>query len=207
MKKIICLGLIVAGLLTSISGVSAMTDLQKSELVGFGIMVGDGNGNLRLNDNITRAEAVKIICTAGKLTRAEGNIAPFPDVPNAFWGYEYIMTAKSHGVVVGDENGNFNPQSSVTNEEFIKMAVCLLNYQEVAKAQGGYPAGYMRVASVQGITKDMQFDVGVPATRHDVGVMIHNALDINLLLSRPNKEHPTDTEYYKSDYTLRDNFR
>ncbi len=205
MKKIICVGLIIVSLFATLTSVSAMSEFQKLELMKFGIMVGDGNGNLRLNDNITRAEAAKIICCAGKLRRAEGEITPFPDVPSIFWGYEYIMIAKSHGIVVGDQNGNFNPNTSVTNEEFIKMIVSLLKYDPWAEARGGYPAGYIATASIFGITEGLnELGINVPATRNDVGIMIHNSLDIHLL--EWTTVDGVDAEAKKSEKTLRDNF-
>ncbi len=207
MKKLFISVLIIASLLTTAASAAPMTDLQKSELKSFGIMIGDGNGNLRLNDNITRAEAARIICAAGNLSLKDGDITPFPDVPTAYWGYESIMIAKSHGIVVGDENGNFNPNAPVTNEEFVKMAVCLLNYGDLADQRGGFPAGYTWAGQQTGITDGLQFDINVPATRNDVGVMIHNALDVFLLEAAVDEEAPEVVTYKKTERTLRDNFR
>lgn len=186
MKKIIYLFLVVINLLSVsvLANAAVITEEQKNNLSAFGIMTGDPNGDLRLNDTITRAEAIKMICTAGNIGTEiiESNV--FPDVPENHWAYRYIAAAKMNGIVAGDEKGNFNPENNVTNEEFIKMAVCLLGYSPMADNIGGFPAGYTAVATQLGITKNMQLAVNVPATRNDVGIFIYNALDIPVMIEK-----------------------
>ena len=61
MKKV--LALLVALMLLCSSVAFASTDIDKVvfELTSFGILKGDGDGNLRLEDTVTRAEFVKMI--------------------------------------------------------------------------------------------------------------------------------------------------
>lgn len=40
---------------------------------------------------------------------------------------KYIYAAKENNIVNGDGNGNYKPESNITNEENVKMIVCLLN--------------------------------------------------------------------------------
>lgn len=195
MKKIISLILIILQILTvgAFADGTQLTETQKNDLYKFGIMTGDENGDLRLSDNITRAEAVKMICAAG-------NIAPelnseekfFNDVSKEHWAYKWIYAAKDNGIADGDGNGNFNPEESVTNEEIVKMTVCLLGYKETAEIQGGYPAGYTAAASRIGVTKGLYLTANTPATRGDVAVMIYNALDIPVMVKKSNE---TDDVY------------
>lgn len=156
------------------------TDLNK-----LGIMTGDQNGDLHLDENITRAETAKLICTAGGLrVQSDADGAVFPDVAADHWAYEYICAAKDAGIVNGDENGYFNPEAPVTNEEFIKMAVTLLGYEPMADARGGFPAGYKVVASQCGLTEGFVFDVNTPALRRDMAVIIWRALDTPLMMEK-----------------------
>lgn len=165
----------------------SMTDKQKEELYSYNIMTGDENGDLRPSDHITRAEAARMICAAGNLKKADNSIG-FADVPNGHWAHDYICAVKDAGIAVGDENGNFNPESDITNEEIVKMLVCLLGYDTMAEYMSGYPAGYNAVASHLGITSSLELVPGTPAIRSDVGIMICNSLDV------PFAEQKSDTE-------------
>lgn len=184
MKKIIIAILIILNLFSVASGTEAimLADDQKAELYNLGIMTGDENGDLRPADTITRAEAVKMICVAGNIKEQQETAAGFPDVSENHWAYSYICAAKEHGIVAGDENGYFNPESKVSNEEIIKMIICLLGYDAAAEIQGGYPSGYIAQASRLGITLGMQLEINTAAIRNDVGLMILNSLDIPLML-------------------------
>ncbi len=194
MKRIVSLVMVVIFLLSASVIVNAVTDEQKADLKELGIMVGDENGDLRLDDTITRAEVIKMICVAGNISienqeELTFSIAPetqsvykYPDVSDNHWAYQYIKSAKTYGIIEGDENGNFNPENNVTNEEVIKMVVALLGYSPMAETRGGYPAGYTATATQIGLTTDMQFEVDAPAIRRDVAKIIYRALDTPLMV-------------------------
>lgn len=203
MKKIICLVLVAVSLLSVsvCANAAVMTEEQQNELANLGIMTGDPNGDLRLNDTITRAEAIKMICAAGNIGTSIIEINAFPDVPENHWAYSYIAAAKAYGLINGDESGKFNPESNVTNEEIIKMLVCLLGYGEKASQTGGYPAGYTTVAANIGLTKDMRFPVNAPAIRSDAGMVIYNALDIPLMTEKTDEEDSNVKVYTALDGT------
>lgn len=158
----------------------SLTDSQKAELYFLGIMTGDENGDLRLNDTITRAETAKMLCCAASLN-ATATESAFADVSVNHWASAYIAALYESGIVNGDENGNFCPEDSVTNEEVVKMLVALLGYSFRAEQMSGYPAGYTAVAADLGITSDLHLDPNTPAVRNDAAMMIHRALDIPLM--------------------------
>lgn len=187
MKKIFC---IIASILvmTSALCVSAaeMNSAQAERLNSLGIMNGDPDGSLRLNDSITRAEAAKMLCIA-KTTQdfidSSEITDSFNDVPESHWAYRYICYAKKNGIANGDENGNFNPEANITNAEITKMVVSLLGYSVFADINGGYPAGYMMAATRFGITDGLTLITDSSAIRSDVGIMINNALDTPLMVN------------------------
>ncbi len=187
MKKIIC-SLLIALSSISIANAAELSDAQKKDLAELNIMTGDENGSLNLDKNITRAEAARIICSAGAI-EPKTSEAPFPDVSADHWAYKYICAAKDAGIVAGDENGYFNPQNNVTNEEIVKMIDCLLGYDAMADFLGGYPAGYTAVAAQFGLTKDMKLIPGGYATRNDVGIMISNALNLPMVIKKDDYTH------------------
>ncbi|MBE7050907.1 MAG: S-layer homology domain-containing protein [Ruminococcaceae bacterium] len=160
---------------------STITAEELEELKTYEIFTGDSEGNLRLEDDINRAEAVKMICTLLCLKPDPTSKCSFPDVAPGHWAEGWIELGKIAGIVSGDDEGNFRPYDSVTNEEYIKMLVTSLGYQPLAEQRGGFPAGYIAVANSNGLTKDMQFMVNVSAKRGDVALMTYRALDIPLM--------------------------
>ncbi len=205
MKRTLCtIVTVICILLTTVyaDGIK-MNDKQKTDLYNLGIMVGDENGDLRLDRTITRAEAVKIICTAANIAADVAEKISFPDVSEEHWAYKYICAAKANGIIDGDENGNFNPEAAITNEEIVKILVCLLGYNAYADANGGYPAGYTAAGTRFGITEGLQLDINTSAIRNDVGIMICNALDIPLMVQKAITPEGA-AEYIIEDVTLRD---
>lgn len=192
MKKLIAILIVAAYMFTipAFAGDVLLSDVQKEELYNFGIMTGDADGDLRLNDTITRAEAIKMICIAGNInpTYPTEEKDMFDDVSSNHWAYQYVCTAKALGIVAGDENGNFKPDDNITNEEIVKIIVCLLGYDVIAEGQGGYPAGYTAQATKLRITNGMNLDTKSPAIRNDVAVMVYRALDVPILTIKPKGE-------------------
>lgn len=208
MKKIISTFLVASAVLTQTAFAenAVLNDTQQSDLYNYGIMVGDENGDLRLSDTITRAEAVKVLCCLGDIEPIDDANA-FPDVSAEHWAYKYIAAAKAAKIAAGDENGNFNPNSNVTNEEMKKMLVCLLGYEARATETGGFPAGYTSTAEAIGITKNMPIPLpSPPAVRGDVALVVSNSLDIPLMAAQKFDAETNSTEFTLTDKTLRDNF-
>lgn len=208
MKKIISTFLVASAVLTQTAFAegAVLSDSQQLELYNYGIMVGDENGDLRLSDTITRAEAVKLLCCLGNIEPVDDANA-FPDVSAEHWAYKYIAAAKAANIAAGDENGNFNPNSNVTNEEMEKMLVCLLGCEARAIETGGFPAGYTSTAEAIGVTKGLAVPLpNTPAVRGDVAVMVSNSLDIPLMTVSSFDTETNSTEFSLTAKTLRDNF-
>lgn len=47
----------------------------------------------------------------------------FADVPESYWGYEFIESLAAEGLVQGSGDGNFYPENNVTRAEFVQMIV------------------------------------------------------------------------------------
>lgn len=195
MRYILAASLLAAALVPVSAGASGLTAEQLEELNTLNIMRGDENGNLRLSDSITRAEAARMLCEAGGISTS-WHSGEFSDVPPEHWAFNYICALKDSGIADGDGNGNFNPEGRITNEEAVKMTVCLLGYGVIAEHTGGFPSGYAAIAAQVGITHDMQLVPGQYAARNDVGEMISNALGIPLLQKRSAEQ---GDEYYAAD--------
>lgn len=184
MKKIICF-MIAAALVMANSVFAVPSEEQLKDLKALEIMVGDEDGNMRLEDTITRAEAAKMICAIQGIavdSFAENiESSAFVDVPDSHWAINYINCVKDLQIVQGDENGRFNPEASITNEEIIKMLIVALGYGPMAEQTGGYPMGYTRTAQKIGLMGDLKLKVDVPSVRGDVAMLFATALDIPLM--------------------------
>ncbi len=129
------------------------------ELLGaLEIMVGDKDtGAFRPNDTIKRSEFAKVAVTSmGMGDVAEGFNHPtqFPDVVENHWANGYINVAANQGIVIGDDQGNFRPDDTITYAEAVTVLVRLIGHTPAAEKKGGFPTGYVTVATQTGITKN-----------------------------------------------------
>lgn len=91
-------------------------------LEGAGIIEGYADGTFRPEQNVVRAEAVKIIIAPLFDTYDEITDNPFPDVTPDLWFAKYVQKAKDQGVISGDGNtGNFEGARNVNLAEFLKI--------------------------------------------------------------------------------------
>ncbi len=88
--------------------------------------------------------------------------------------------ANQIGIINGNGDGTFAPEEKVTNEQIVKMLVCVLGYEPAVR--GSYPTAHFIKATELGITKGLDLVATEVAKRKDVAVMIHNALDIPIMV-------------------------
>ncbi len=176
MKKVLS---VILSMLFMFSTVYASDYL--TELAEYGVMEGDTDGNLRLEDSVTRAEMARIIVSLGgkKITAKEDT--EFSDVKASHWASGYIKEAYMSGIIAGMGDGRYLPENNVTYEQAIKMLVCALGYGVKAEMKGGYPLGYIKTADEIGLLKELEFDGKSNAKRGGIAVLVHNAFDIPLL--------------------------
>ncbi len=87
-----------------------------------GIIEGYDDNSFRPDQNVVRAEAVKIIVKPLYESFEDVNENPFPDVSPEQWFAAYVKKAKDEGVVSGDgDTGNFEGARNVNLAEYLKM--------------------------------------------------------------------------------------
>lgn len=153
-----------------------------SRLRDFNIMSGYEDGTFKPDSDVTRAETARLLCS---VMNQEGYHADtyFIDVPETHWAAKYISYIKEMGTISGYEDGTFRPESNITYNEFLKMVLSIVGYDTFAKAQGGYPVGYIKCAGQQGITAGITAFAGDDIVkRREAAIMINNALDVPLVL-------------------------
>ena len=170
------------------------TDLNKASwaekaivfLAKRNIVQGRGNGCFAPNDSITRAEFVKIVVNALGIS-GDTETQPFRDVSADAWYCDSVSLAKRAGIVLGDEQQNFNPDMCVTRQD---MAVILcrafsvtatgvnVDFSDEASI-GDYAKEAVSTLSSRGIINGMGDGTFAPqsyATRAQASQMIYNLL-------------------------------
>ncbi|MDO4744278.1 MAG: S-layer homology domain-containing protein, partial [Clostridia bacterium] len=105
----------------------------------------------------------------------------FPDVVSNHWANGPINVADQQGMVIGDDVGTFRPDDPVLFQEAVTIMVRALGYEPMASTRGGYPTGYMVVASDNQMLKGITATANAPATRGDVAQLVFNSLTVNLM--------------------------
>lgn len=146
------------------------------------IMNGDENGEYRLDDTIIRSEAAKMAITAMGMQSAADSVKggnDFLDVGKEHWANGYIHVAVSLGLIEGDGDGNFRPNDEITYREAVAIMVRAAGYEASAQAKGGYPKGYLSVASENKMLKNVEGTENAPISRGNVAVLTNNTLEVN----------------------------
>ena len=105
----------------------------------------------------------------------------FSDVPVTHLANSSINILAALSIVSGDQEGNFFPDKTITYEQAVKIIVCALGYDVMAQSKGGYPFGYINVASEIGVTKGTTEKIGDEGSQGLIAKLIYNALEIDLL--------------------------
>ncbi len=100
------------------------------------IISGYDDNTFKPSQEINRAEALKMLTvTSGLFSDSEDSLTtpetpPFNDTPLDAWYTKYISAAKDKGVVNGNPDGNFKPETSINLAEALKI------YLEARNAAG-----------------------------------------------------------------------
>ena len=95
------------------------------------VISGDGDGNFRPNDPVTRAEFAKMLITAiGGVN--EGAVSKFTDLDKDAWYYKYVSSAYEAGIVSGVSETEFGVGNPITRQEMaVMISRALKIYKEI----------------------------------------------------------------------------
>ena len=196
LKKVLALSLVFAMAFTLMAGAaykdedsidsSLRNDITLLEALG--VFQGDENGNFNPTNNVTRAEAAKMIYVLknngvdDKAVAFQG-VATFSDVPVGHWAEGYVNYCANLGIMSGwTENGQkvFNPNGNVTGVELTKMLLCLVGYK--ADVQGytnnnSWQTNVLLDGANAGITSNYTPSVYAAAPRQWTARLMVNAIN------------------------------
>lgn len=142
-----------------------------------GIITGYDDGSVQPEATVTRAEMAAILLRTTAISTLSTYRNIFSDVDSSHWAASTIQTASDEGAINGMGDGTFNPDGSVTYEQAVKIMVCGMNYANEAELKGGYPEGYLAVASNNlSLLKNVKGTRGEALERGEIIKMVYNAL-------------------------------
>lgn len=196
LKKVLALSLVFAMAFTLMAG-AAYKDEDSIDsslrdditlLEALGVFQGDENGNFNPTNNVTRAEAAKMIYVLKNNGVDDGavafqGVATFSDVPVGHWAEGYVNYCANLGIMAGwTENGQkvFNPSGNVTGVELTKMLLCLVGYK--ADIQGytnsnSWQTNVLLDGASAGITNNYTPSVYSAAPRQWTARLLVNAIN------------------------------
>ena len=122
-----------------------------------------------------------------KVEAIQQQTSEFSDLADSEWAVEAITALAGKGIVSGSGDGKFNPNNSVTREEFTKMTILAIgmydsnaecDFSDVGKDEWYY--SYIASAAERGIINgigDGSFGTGTRITREDMAVIVKRAAE------------------------------
>lgn len=172
-------------------------------ITGVGLMKGYEDGSFMPREAVKRGEIAQILCNAlsyeyevsdeqiewddeylgddskdTELIVAENKESRWNDVPKNNWAYKAIEQIAAIGIMAGDGNGNFRPEDTVTYNEAIKVILNLCGYEKEAGFFGGYPDGYAKIATENGMYKGISGTGDSKMSRMDIARLFYNSFEL-----------------------------
>lgn len=184
MKKRIVSVLLAAALVLGLAApafaaqAQVTVDEAAQVLAALDIMTGDENGDLHLDQPVTRAEFTKLTVAASAYADSVGptaSISPYPDVPRTNWAAPYIQVAQEKGMIRGYLDGTFRPNNQIQLVEGVSMVLSLLGYTN-EDFSGAWGSGQMAKYQALGLDRGVTAGKNDPMTRQDALWLFHNLL-------------------------------
>lgn len=200
----------------STSGIEEIRDYDKiagqsyetavNVLYSLGVLTGNDDNEFEPDRELTRAELLTIIIRA--LGFSEFSDEPtFTDVSKTHWAYNTIGVGEAFGIVDGDGDGSFRPDSKVSVNETIKMIVAAVGYDVYAQSNGGYPNGYKATASELDLYDDVEIKNEDAVLRWQCAQFLFNALEVKMLEKKYNIDGNTVAVNSDGDTLLNKNLK
>lgn len=194
MKKNLALLIAFLMFLCAIGNVGATSDYERDLLSALSIMEGDPNGDMRYEDNVSRAETAKIVVATSAyrdFLEKEGASSPFLDVPYTHWASPYISVGVKNGLFKGYFDATFKPSNTVLFEEATVMFLRVLGYNDEDFGTD-WPYDQIEQAKNIGLLDNVNKTIGEKLTRRDI-----SALAYNTLMSYPKGSETTHLSAFK----------
>lgn len=188
MKKILSVILILS-LTVSVLNICCVTDVSADNeasvlsLMGeLEIMTGDPDGNLRLDDTVSRAEFTKMVLNASEYKNSVAlnqATSTFKDVPYTHWAAPYIRVGVNKSIITGYTDATFRPDDCVLFEEALNICLKLLGYT-TEDFGTSWPSGQVGLSNNIGLSDNVSASTGQFISRRDAANIIYNMLNTHV---------------------------
>lgn len=216
LKKTLCLVLalvFVLGLCTVGAADIAFTDekdIQYKEAVqfmaGLGILNGYEDGSFKPGQNLTRAEAAKIIAylVGGPSVENTPSEAVFTDVPVNDWANKYISYCYRKNIINGVGNNKFDPKGKVTRNAVMKMLLAACGYGSQGEFTGkDWEYEVFNKASETKLLQGFKAsNYGEAATREEMAHLAYNAMMNVVLVTYSKNTGNYEPTYVNGQYNV-----
>lgn len=161
-----------------VPGTLAASDDALQTVRALGIINGDENGSLYLDNTVTRAEFVKMMVAASNYRDSVSEVSgvsPFRDVPYTHWAANYVRVAVDEGWVTGYTDGTFRPDQTITLEEAATAVLRMLGYSS-SDLSGIYPYAQLSKFQTLGLKSGISASQGQQLTREDCVSLFYNLM-------------------------------
>lgn len=135
--------------------------------------------NVPLTYEVSRSDFAASVARMMGKTEYSGSEVYFYDVPKNYWAFNEISNLTEMGILSGSGDKTFNPGEPITKGAAYKILLCAMGYREYAEHAGGYPKGYISVASNIKLAKGVSGSENV--TMSDMLNILYNALTVNIM--------------------------
>ena len=155
------------------------------------VINGDGNGNYKPANSVSRKEAAKMIVCAFSL-KDNGNESSYNDVSADDWAKDYIEIISKNNLMLGDNDNNFMPDAQLTREMMATIIYRVLKFKGVAMQD--FSAEYEDSANISDYAKeavnaltglkiiqgkgDNSFYPNEPCSRAEIAVILYRAMQV-----------------------------
>lgn len=151
------------------------------------------------SENVTRGAFTRLITNivSNGVYSTDSVMSVFADVSADSELGKILYTAKNFGIVSGDGEGSFYPDRPITYEEAYKILGSALGYDADAKANGGYPTGYVMSCIKAGLKSDSIEPLSDRLTPKGAAKLIVDAFECNVMkvkLVNNNTEYEIDRD-------------
>lgn len=146
------------------------------------IMVGDTNGDLHLDNFVSRAEFTKVAVASSNYRNSVAlslKTSSYEDVPSSHWAAPYIRVGVTSNFCKGYLDATFRPDNTVTYEEGITMLLRVLGYTD-DDFGSSWPYGQVGLAEKLGVSRGVDAQIGEELTRRKVALLLYNTLNTKM---------------------------
>ncbi|PWK07920.1 S-layer homology domain-containing protein [Tumebacillus permanentifrigoris] len=187
---------LTTALVPSVASAATFTDLTSADLwaqaaivegQSAGLFAGDPSGQFRPLETISRQEMAKVFANVLSLNPLGSSPSAYSDVADADWAHGVIEALRAKGLMTGDGDGTFRPDSSITREEMAVLLVRAFGQADVTgrgtnltvadrKQISSWAQDYVQAAIDLGLMKGdgAYFHPQQAATRQEVAVVAMN---------------------------------